>query len=380
MKLPYPAWAEVDLDRLHHNVDVIHSAAKVPLLPVIKANAYGHGANVLASQLVRRKEVTGLCVWTMQEAEALRREGIKGRIVALGGVLPQEAKLAVELCVEPVVGSVAQARAMAGVASKRKPAAVHLKVDTGMARLGTDRQDAFDTMAKISRMESLSLAGMMTHFAFAGVKKKAVREQVESFEDLLEAIRGAGYQIPACHAANTAGIFLHPESRFQLVRPGIGLYGIQEFSGPDVGLKPVLSLKARVSWIRDVSKGQTVSYGGIWKSPGKRRVAVVSLGYADGYSRLLSSRVHGIINGEKTKQIGVICMDVSMFDITRTSAGEGDYITLIGSEGAHSIGALDLAQVMGTISYEVLCGIGNRVRRIYHRSGKVDRKLLMRVF
>ncbi|MDH5509706.1 MAG: alanine racemase [Nitrospinota bacterium] len=380
MKLPYPAWAEVDLDRLHHNVDVIHAAAGVPLLPVIKANAYGHGANVLAIQLLRRQEVAGLCVWTIQEAEALRREGIKGRIVALGGVAPQEARLAVELCVEPVVGSVAQAQALAGVANRRKPASVHLKVDTGMARLGADRQDAFDAIAKISRMEGLSLAGLMTHFAFAGENRKGVREQVESFEDLLGALRGAGKNIPSCHAANTAGIFLHPEARFQLVRPGIGLYGIQEFAGPDVGLKPVLSLKARVSWIRDVSKGQTVSYGGIWKSPGKRRVAVVSLGYADGYSRLLSNRVHGIINGKRTKQIGVICMDVSMFDITRTGAGERDFMTLIGSDGAHCIGALDLAHVMGTISYEILCGIGNRVRRIYHRSGKVDRKLLMRVF
>jgi len=380
VKLPYPAWAEVDLDRLHHNVDVIHAAAGVPLLPVIKANAYGHGANVLAIQLLRRQEVAGLCVWTIQEAEALRREGIKGRIVALGGVAPQEARLAVELCVEPVVGSVAQAQALAGVANRRKPASVHLKVDTGMARLGADRQDAFDAIAKISRMEGLSLAGLMTHFAFAGENRKGVREQVESFEDLLGALRGAGKNIPSCHAANTAGIFLHPEARFQLVRPGIGLYGIQEFAGPDVGLKPVLSLKARVSWIRDVSKGQTVSYGGIWKSPGKRRVAVVSLGYADGYSRLLSNRVHGIINGKRTKQIGVICMDVSMFDITRTGAGERDFMTLIGSDGAHCIGALDLAHVMGTISYEILCGIGNRVRRIYHRSGKVDRKLLMRVF
>jgi len=379
VKFASPAWAEVDLDRLHHNVDLIHGAAGVPLLPVIKANAYGHGANTLARELSRRREVAALCVWTIQEARALRAEGIKSRILALGGAAPEEAKLAMDLGVEPVVGSARHARALAHAAG-RNQAAVHLKLDTGMARLGADLQEAFDVFTQVAQIKNLRLAGLMTHFSSAGASKKESRGQVESFDEVIGALGAAGHTVPPCHAANTAGLFLHPEARYQLVRPGIGLYGIQEFSGPDVGLKPVLSLKARVSWIRNVSKGQTVSYEGMWKSPGKRRVAVASLGYADGYSRILSNRVHGIINGRKVRQIGVICMDVSMFDVTRAEALEGDVMTVIGEEGVHHVGALDLARAAGTISYEILCKIGNRVRRIYHRSGKIDRKHTSRVF
>ena len=375
MNLPFPSWAEVDLDRLHSNVDIIHAAAGKKLLPVIKANAYGHGGLVLARELAKRKEVEALAVWSLDEAEQLRKGGIKCRVLALGGFWPAEAGRVVSLGVEPVISSSGQASLLARAASVKKPAKVHFKIDTGMARLGEERQAAFDSLTQAGAMGGVRLAGVMTHLAFAECGKQAVRRQLSVFDDILASFQASGRSIPPRHAANTAAVFLHPEARYDLVRPGIGLYGVKEFRGKDPGLKPVLSLRARVIWTRKLAKGETVSYFGIWESPGPRKIAVVSLGYADGYSRVLSNRVRAIIKGKSVKQIGVICMDSATFDVTSVNVKEGDTVTIIGSDGPKYIGATAIAKVLSTISYEILCGIGNRTRRIYIRSGKIDRRV-----
>lgn len=364
----------MDLDRLHHNAGVIAAAAGAPLMPVIKANAYGHGAIPIARELARRKDTAALCVWSLDEAEILRKAGIKGRALVLGGAWPWEGKRAAGLGVEMVVSSADQAKAVASGAGRSAPAVVHFKINTGMNRFGADPQAAFDEFAAISKMKNLRLAGVMTHLASAGGGKGKTLRQIAVFEEVLGALRSAGYSIPPRHAANTAAIFLHPEARFDLVRPGIGLYGIAEFPGPDPELLPVLSLKAVALSVREVAKGETVSYDGMWKSPGERRVAALSLGYADGFSRALSGRAHAIINGRKIPQIGAICMDSSMFDVTGADVSPGDVATLIGSEGSLSIGVGALAEASGTISYEILCRIGPRVRRIYIRRGKIIRK------
>ena len=372
MRAPFPCWAEVDLDKLHRNADRISETAKVPLMPVVKANAYGHGASAIARQLSRRKDVAALCVWSLEEALALRKGGIKGRVITLGGARPWEGRLAAETGAEVVVGSAEQARALARAAGRRAPALVHFKVNTGMNRLGSDPEDSFGQYSAISSMKNVRLAGVMTHLASAGGSRRQTAMQLKTFADILSALRAAGKTIPPRHAANTAAIFSHPEACLDLVRPGIGLYGIKEFPGADPGLEPVMTLRAVLIAVRSVGKGEGVSYDSMWISPGKRRVAAAAIGYADGYSRVLSGRSHAIINGGRAPQIGAICMDTSMFDVTKVDASAGDVATLIGPEGSGAAGAARWAGVCGTISYEILCRIGPRVRRIYIRRGKTQ--------
>ncbi|MBI5813996.1 MAG: alanine racemase [Nitrospinae bacterium] len=364
MKHFHPLFARIDLGRLHANVDLIHRVAKVPLLPVIKANAYGHGAVAIAKELVKRKEVAALCVGTVAEGMELRKAGIKGRIILLDWVFPEQASDMAELGLEASVSSLAGAKALArrGV---RRPIVVHVKFNTGMARLGADMEGAVVMYEKIAALKGIRIASVMTHLADSGNGGGFTAAQLELFDGALAAIKARGHALPPRHAANSGGIFLHPESRYDMVRPGISVYGVQEFGEKDAGLKPVLSLHARVSFVRDVKKGDSVSYGMRWTSPGRRKVAVVSLGYADGYHRVLSGKARAIINGKYAPQIGTICMDSAMFDVTGVDVKEGNIATLIGEEGRLKVAAVELAREAGTIAYEILCGIGRRAERFY---------------
>ncbi len=375
MKLNYPSHAEIDLNKFHANVDLISATAKVPLLPVIKANAYGHGMLQVAGELIERKEIEALCVGTFEEAKQLRASGVKNRIIVLDGVVKERAGEISDLDLESVVSSAEDAKALANKAGKGKTVKVHLNFNTGMGRLGAAPSDAIEVYKKLARMKKVALVSVKTHFADSPNRGGYTRKQIDIFDDVLGAIRSAGHTLPPIHAANTAGIFLHPKSRYDLVRPGIGLYGIQEFVGPDVGLKPILTWRARVMHVRKVAKGESVSYGMSWTSPGNKMAALCGVGYADGYSRALSNRAHAIIGGKKIRQIGVICMDNCLFDITNTEVKTGDMITLIGSNGSQEIKAIDMAKKAGTIAYEILCGIGQRAPRLYMRSGKLDRSL-----
>lgn len=336
-------------------------------MPVIKANGYGHGAVKLARELAGRKEVAALCVGTVAEGVELRVAGYKGRIVLLDWAFPQQAKVVAEQGLEVTVSSVEGAKAIARKAPKGKPAPVHVKINTGMTRLGADADHAVDMYGRIAGLKGVKIVGIMTHLADSSNGGGFTGKQINLFDDTLASIRAKGHILPPRHVANSGGIFLHPESRYDLVRPGISLYGVQEFDGGNAGLKPVLGLKARVSLVRDVKKGGTVSYGMRWVSPGRRKVAVASIGYADGYQRAASGKARAIINGEYALQIGTICMDSSMFDVTGIDVKEGDIVTLIGEEGRKKVTALELARHAGTIAYEVLCGLGRRVTRVYSR-------------
>ena len=370
MKISHPSWAEVDLDRLHGNVDAIARAAGVPLIPVIKANAYGHGAVAVARELARRTEVAALAVGVVEEAAELRAAGIKGRIIVLDGVFPEQAARAVALNVEAVVSTMEEARGLAARAGKGR-VALHVKVNTGMTRLGAAPEEAVALYEKIARLKRAKIAGVMTHFADSGsAEGQFTNRQLDRFDEILGALRARGHNLPPIHAANTAALFLSPRARYDMVRPGIGLYGIQEFDGRDAELKPILSWKARIILTRKVGKGESVSYGMRWKSPGVREVAVVMAGYADGYSRQLSGKARAIMGGRLIRQIGTICMDNCMFDITGRAARAGDAVTLIGREERARVTAAELARECGTIAYEVLCGLGRRVVRVYFSNGR----------
>lgn len=364
MKPNYPTHARVDLARLHENIDLIGATARAPLMPVIKADAYGHGAVHLAREIAPRSDVEALAVGTVEEGVELRRAGIKGRIVVLDGVFPERAAAVSRLGLEVVISSAAEARVLAARCG-RDGIRAHVKVNTGMTRLGAHPEEAFEFYKAVSGLKKISVAGLMTHLADAFRKRGQAKRQLAVFDDISGSLRGAGFSLPPRHAANTAGIFLHPSSRYDMVRPGIGIYGVQGFSGKKVGLRPALRWEARVMLVRELRRGETVSYGMTWVSPGRRKVAVVCVGYADGYSRTLSNKARAIIGGKKIRQVGVICMDNCLFDVTGTDVAEGDYVTLLGGNGSNAVEADDLARLTGTIPWETLCGIGRRAPRIY---------------
>jgi alanine racemase len=366
----HPLFVHVDLDRLSGNMDIIAKVAGVPLLPVVKANAYGHGAVTVGLALSRRKEVAGLCVGTVAEAMELRLAGYKGRLVVLDGVFAEQAQVVADHALEVVISSLQIAQSLARHAGKR-PVPVHFKINTGMTRLGAQADEAVKIYEKVASLKGVIIVGLMTHLADSGVKDGFTQRQTALFDDIVSALRSRGFQLPPRHAANTGGIFLHPQSRYDLVRPGIGVYGIQEFAGKNAGLSPVLSLTARISHIQRVQRGMTVSYSMKWKSPGDRDVAVVQAGYADGYHRSMSGKTRAIVNGGMARQVGVICMDNAMFDVTGLGANTGDEAILIGENGGRKITAHDLAQKAGTISYEILCAIGRRAPRLYVKNGRV---------
>ncbi|VAX22912.1 Alanine racemase [hydrothermal vent metagenome] len=366
-KPKFPIWAEINLGDINANLDLISRTAKVPMLPVIKANAYGHGAVELYKEISRHSNVAGLSVGTVGEALELRRAGYKKRLVILDGFLPNQVPDIINSRSEVVVSSIENIRLLARLAG-REPVPVHIKINTGMTRLGADPDGAVEFYKKTARVKKIGIAGVMTHLADSGTKANA---QISLFNETLSAIRSCGFTLPQRHAANTSAIFLNPKASYDMVRPGIGIYGVQNFAGKNVALKPALSLRARIMMVREVAKGATVSYGMTWTAQQKRVVAVVCAGYADGYSRSLSNKAHAIIKGIKIRQIGTICMDNSLFDVTGTGAKAGDVVTLIGSDKSKNIPVTKIAKLAGTISYEILCGIGRRVTRVYTRSGKV---------
>lgn len=372
VKLHYPVYAEIDLDRMHSNLDLLGKRASVPMLPVIKANAYGHGAAALAKEIGSRSDVAGLSVGTVDEALELRKAGYKGRALVLDGVFAEQAAQVVRHKLEVVVSSIDQVKMLVAKAA-RSPVSIHLKINTGMTRLGADPENAVELYKKAASMKKTAIVGVMTHLADSNKRKGYAPTQIKIFDDILSSIRASGFLLPTRHAANTAAVFLHPKARYDMVRPGIGVYGIQEFGGRDVGLKPVLSLRARIMITRRLLKGTPVSYGMTWVAPRKCKVAVVCAGYADGYSRSFSNKAHAIINGGKIRQIGIVCMDNCLFDVTYANAKTGDVVTLIGEDKKAAVKAVELARLAKTISYEILCGIGRRATRVYIRSGKVEK-------
>ena len=367
----YPSFAEIELNLFHQNIDLIYRVAgRRKIIPVIKANAYGHGAVALSAELCKRNEVHTQAVGVLSEAAMLRKSGIAGRLMVLDGILPTQAKMAVELNLEPVISNLEEAKRLSRVAGKKK-VSIHFKLNTGMSRLGADCQTAFDLYKKIIGIKKLRVVSIMTHFASSDCDKLFTNKQIAKFDDFCDSLSASGVDLPPKHAANTSGVFRHPSSHYDFVRPGLGLYGIQEFDGQNTGLSPILSWFARIIMIRDLKKGDPVSYNLTWTSSRKRKVAIAMVGYADGFNRALSNKWQAIINGVRIPQVGTICMDNCFFDVTGTEASIGDVITLIGTDGGKTVSAIKMARALDTIAYEVLCLIGARTTRFYLKSGRV---------
>ncbi|HUT83399.1 MAG TPA: alanine racemase, partial [Thermodesulfobacteriota bacterium] len=320
-----------------------------------------------------------LGVALLEEALGLRRAGIKTPIVILGGIYPGQANEIVKHELRPAIFDLTIARELNQAALKRKSKVkVHVKIDTGMGRLGILPEESHEFFNQLKKLTSLEIEGIISHLTVASQENDDevgfTRQQSECFHRVIDDCRKTGANPPLLHLANSAAIIRGNLDQFTLVRPGIMLYGSHPAPtlADAIRLKPMMSLKSRVLQLKRLPRGHSVSYGRTFICLRETLVAVIPIGYADGYSRLLSNCGEVLIRGEKAPVIGVVCMDLTMADVTDVDGVKaGDEVVLIGRQGKESITAEDIAEKIGTISYEVLCRIGQRVPRIYRKGRRV---------
>jgi alanine racemase len=339
------------------------------ILAVVKAQAYGHGAVPVSRHLLRLgADMLGVAL--VEEGKELRTAGIDAPILLMGSLFPEQAETVVALRLTPVVYTIPVARVLSEAAQKLKKAvSVHVKIDTGMGRIGIAPADAPAFITELRRLAGIDVQGLMTHFADADLREKQfAAKQMELFELLVRDLDAARMDIPLRHAANSAAVLDFHRALFTMVRPGLMLYGYNPLErGPDNGgLEPVLSLVTRIAYVKKVAAGVPISYGRTFVTKRESLIATLPIGYADGYSRGLSNRGEVLVRGKRVPVVGRVCMDMTMIDVTDVAGVcEGDDVVLIGRQGSERITASDIAVKTGTIPYEVLCGISSRVPRIY---------------
>ncbi|MCX6516219.1 MAG: alanine racemase [Actinobacteria bacterium] len=366
------AWAEVHTGLISHNVAIVaQRTAPVQVWAVVKANGYGHGA-VPVAQAALAGGATGLCVAIVDEGVALRRAGITAPILLLSEQPPELADLIVGYQLTPTVTTTRGAAVLAAsAAAADQTINVHIKVDTGMHRVGVAPNETVSLASFVSSYESLSIEGVYTHFAVADdPSHPANASQLSAFNAVLDDLSSRSINPPLVHAANSAAALANDASRFTMVRLGIAMYGLRP--GPGVaelcgGLIPAMSLKARVSAVRWVEAGEAVSYGLVRPLAKGSLIATVPIGYADGVPRALGrTNIQVLLNGVPRTIAGTITMDQLMIDCeSDSSVMVGDEVVLIGKQGEHSVTADDWAEALDTIGYEIVCGISPRVFRRY---------------
>jgi alanine racemase len=372
-----PTWAEIDLDNLVANFNrvrrLVTPAARV--MAVLKANAYGHGA-VECAQRLAREGADWFGVALPEEGIQLRAAGIKEPILLLAGYWPGQAAACIQHQLTSVVyrlemiEALNQAAANAGVVID-----VHVKVDTGMGRLGVRFDQLNEFIPALAQFRNVRIDGIMTHLAAADDAscQPLTHDQIQRFDDAVTVFRDHGYRPTHLHLANSAGVFGHRESWGNLVRPGGVLYGLWRDVLPpstsDPELLPVMSLHSRISLLKWVPSGETIGYGCTFEASRRSLIATLPIGYHDGYLRGLSNRAHVIVRGRYAPVVGRVSMDLTLIDVTDVPGVEiDDQVTLLGSNRDRpdlKITAEDLARIVGTLSYEVTCGIGDRVPRFY---------------
>lgn len=358
------------LDRLEHNMRVLERCVDGrPLWPCVKANAYGHGAVPIARRLLALGHER-LGVADVAEAAALSEAGIDATFIVLAPALPEHAKALVALDCEPVVGTVEMVQALSGAAQALGRAVpVHVKVDTGMGRVGIRPDEVGAFLEACSGQRGVTLRGIMSHFARADETDKAFsHEQTELFRGAIEQARAFGVEY--AHMANSAAIFDLPHSHFDAARPGIAIYGLAPSAtianSQMRELEPVLEWKTRISFLNEIPLGTGVSYGHTYRTAHPSLLAALPVGYGDGLSRRLSNNLDVLIGGIRCPQVGRITMDTTLVDVTalRGRVATGDEAVLIGRQGGEQVTADELARRLGTISYELVTGISTRVPRI----------------
>ncbi len=363
-----PSRAEIRLGALGRNIERARSlaGAGVKLMGVVKANAYGHGSPRVAFEMLERG-VDYLGVAIAEEGLALREAGIAAPLLVLGS--PPDAVMGelVEADIEFTVPSAEKARAASrAAAGTGKRARVHLKIDTGMERLGEHWYSVEPFLDAAYAEDGLDIIGVYSHFATSDCDLDFAREQLKRFGEVLGLLSARGRKPELCHMANSAALCSLPEARFDMVRPGIFLYGYEAAEDAPAGLEPVMRLVSRISFAKTVRAGARVSYGGTWTAPRDTRVATIPVGYGDGYSRSLSNRGAVLVAGRRVPIAGRICMDQFMVDLGPEGREDvGEEALLFGEKGGLSLPGTELCELMGTIPYELTCLVSERVPRVY---------------
>lgn len=365
------AWVEIDQEALSHNVRQLKKllAAPTQLMAVVKADAYGHGATMVA-RIALDAGASGLCVATLQEGIQLREAGIEAPILLLGAINTPEQVIAIaHWQLQPTICTPQQALIFSETLSElKKTLPVHLKLDTGMSRLGMPWQEATQFVELVKRLPYLEIASIYSHLATADSPDPTImRLQHQRFEDAIAQLRDAGIKPPRLHLANSAATLTNPALHYDWVRVGLALYGLYpaEYLRDKVNLKPVMQVKARVTQVKTIPPGTGVSYGYQFIANQETRMAVVGIGYADGVPRNLSNKMTVLIRGQQVRQIGAITMDQMMLDVSAIpDLQTGEVVTLIGQDGDLQISADDWAETLGTISWEILCSFKHRLPRV----------------
>jgi len=369
-----PTWAEIDLGAIKYNLAQIKKLVggarrdSPKIMVVVKANAYGHGLIKVAKTLEKLR-VDYLGVASLDEAIALRKEGIKLAVLVLGSILPEEVDLALDYDVALTVCNKELAQRLNNKAkAKNITVPVHIKIDTGMGRIGIWHEEAAEFVKMLKRMKYIRAEGIYTHFTSASRDNFFTNYQLESFENLLRRLDRENIQFHYKHAANSIALVDLKKSHFNLVRPGIIVYGMypKRNFAKILKLKPALSLKTRIVYLKDVPVGRSISYGRTYITEKPTRIATLPIGYADGYGRILSNRASVLVKGEKAPVVGKVTMDQTMVDVGHIKGVRiGDEVVLIGRQGRLQMRTEEIARVSKTIPYEIVCSITNRVPRVY---------------
>ena len=377
------AWAEINLDAIENNIQKIKKITSpgTKIMAIVKADAYGHGFFEVASTLAT-SGADAFGVATTDEAIQLRNAGITHPILILGVIFRDDLQKIIKNDIMPVLFGYRFAKSISDTAvALNKTAKIHIKLDTGMSRIGyvcsgSDREERIlDSIMDIAALPNIEIDGIFSHFARADEEDRDFTKlQYERFMHIIKKLEERGLYIPTKHLCNSAGIIGYPEYHLDMVRCGIITYGLAPSEDVDItnlGLKPAMQLKSVVTNLKRMKVDTPVSYGGKYIAKPGTRSATIGIGYADGYSRVLSGKSQIIINEKKVNTVGNICMDQLMADVTEISdINIGDEVILFGTDGNNIITVESVAQLMGTINYETICVIGKRVPRVYIRNGK----------
>lgn len=370
-----PTVAEIDLRAIDTNLkNIRRRIGRHPLImAVVKANAYGHGAVPVAEDIVRRNSAQYLGVAIVEEGIELRQAGIGLPVHVFTAPFKHQLPLFIEYRVEPTICDLSIARALNVLARKSGVVVpVHIKIDTGMGRIGVAAKEAIPFVESVLKLSNISVKGIWTHFATSDDRDLSfANHQLSLFRSIVTELELRGIHIPLVHCANSGAILQMPDAWFDMVRPGIMMYGYTPArdTRSTVDIRPSMSLKGRIGFVKTVPKGTSISYSLRYVTKRRSTIASITVGYADGYFRTLTNRTSVLIRGKKYPVAGTVCMDQIMVDVGTDAVRVGDEVVLIGTSGTQRITGWDIAAAAGTIPYEVTCAVSQRVPRIY-RHGK----------
>jgi alanine racemase len=365
-------WVEVDLEAIAHNFREIKRSVgdDKKIMPVIKADAYGHGL-VPVARVLEEKGADFLAVSYVEEGIILRRAGIKIPIVILLGILPEEIEALFIYRLIPIIYRLEIARKLSQEAQKRKTQiSVFVKVDTGMGRLGVFYKEAISFLKEVNTLPGLKIEGITSHLALAESDRKFTQKQLMRFKAILKAASQAGLILKFNHIANSTGALMYNVNDFSVIRPGLALYGIYPIASLQrkIDLKPAMSFKTRIIYVKWLPPGVGVSYGHTYVTTKKTKVAIIPVGYDQGLFRQLSNKGEVLVQGKRVPIIGTICMHLTMLDVTSIDKIDiGEEVVILGKQGNEEITADEIASKAGTISYDVLCRFGRSNPRIYKK-------------